>query len=136
MRLSLRLKGAFTSGLGLWKARPAGSAFASKFPTLAGGIPKGQEETIFKAFQQADGAMNRTHEGTGLGLSITKSLVELMGGRIWVELKEDPGNAGKLVVHLFCLPRATKHAVNSHMEKSRTVTQGARAEARYANPNR
>jgi CheY-like chemotaxis protein len=84
------------------------------------GIPKGQEEMIFKAFQQVDGAMNRTHEGTGLGLSITKSLVELMGGRIWVEPKESPGTQ---LVFTVCLPRATKHAVNSHMEKSRTVTK-------------
>jgi PAS domain S-box-containing protein len=107
------------------RARPAegsagGECLRFEVSDTGCGVPKGQEETIFKAFQQADGAMNRTHEGTGLGLSITKSLVELMGGRIWVELKEDPGTQ---LVFTVCLPRATKHAVNSHTEKSRTVTK-------------
>ena len=49
------------------------------------GIPKEQQETIFEAFGQADSSVTRRFGGSGLGLTICSQLVELMGGRIWVE---------------------------------------------------
>ena len=49
------------------------------------GISKEQQERLFKAFEQADSGINRRFGGTGLGLSISKNIIELMGGRIWVE---------------------------------------------------
>jgi len=49
------------------------------------GIPKEQQAAIFEAFTQADGSMTPRYEGTGLGLAISAQLVEMMGGRIWVE---------------------------------------------------
>ncbi len=49
------------------------------------GIPKNKLEKIFESFTQADGSTTRKFGGTGLGTSISKMLVELMGGKIWVD---------------------------------------------------
>lgn len=47
---------------------------------------------IFKPFQQIDTGLSRKYEGTGLGLSICKKLVELLGGKIWVESAWEAGS--------------------------------------------
>jgi PAS domain S-box-containing protein len=56
------------------------------------GIPKNQHELIFERFRQGSESHNRGYEGSGLGLSISKSYVEMLGGRIWVESEEGTGS--------------------------------------------
>jgi len=56
------------------------------------GIPPEKKDVIFDTFTQADVSTTRKHGGTGLGLTISKRLVELMGGRIWVESKQGQGS--------------------------------------------
>ncbi len=49
------------------------------------GIPEEQRNRLFKAFSQVDSQVWHRHGGTGLGLAISKKLIELMGGKIWIE---------------------------------------------------
>ncbi len=57
------------------------------------GIPQEMLYRIFKPFVQLDGSTRRKHAGTGLGLAITKSIVELMNGKIWVNSQLGKGSS-------------------------------------------
>jgi len=57
------------------------------------GVPADKREVIFDPFTQADGSTTRQFGGTGLGLAIARRLVEMMGGRIWVESEAGKGSA-------------------------------------------
>ena len=56
------------------------------------GIPEDKRESIFAPFSQADTSTTRKYGGTGLGLTISTRLVEMMGGKIWVESEEGRGS--------------------------------------------
>ena len=58
------------------------------------GVPPDKREAIFEPFAQADSSSTRRHSGTGLGLSVTSRLVEMMGGKIWVESPSDAAGTG------------------------------------------
>ncbi len=73
---------------------PAGKEVPLHFQVIdtGVGIPEGKQKVIFEAFAQADGSSTREYGGTGLGLTISSRLVEMMGGRIWVESKPGQGS--------------------------------------------
>jgi len=56
------------------------------------GVSKGQQDIIFERFRQGSESLTRNYEGAGLGLSISKALVEMLGGRIWLNSNEGKGS--------------------------------------------
>ncbi len=63
----------------------AGGEFLVSVADAGPGIPQEDQERIFEEFQQSGSAATKTKGGTGLGLSIAKRIVEMHGGRIWVQ---------------------------------------------------
>ena len=64
------------------------------------GIPKTKQNNIFEAFSQADASVTRKYGGTGLGLAISTQLVDLMGGRMWLDSEEGRGSTFHFNVRL------------------------------------
>jgi signal transduction histidine kinase/CheY-like chemotaxis protein len=64
------------------------------------GVPAEWQDRIFAAFVQADGSHTRRQGGTGLGLSICSRLVDLMGGRMWVESEPGHGSTFHFTVNV------------------------------------
>jgi len=62
------------------------------------GIPKEKQNTVFGAFQQADGGTSRKYGGTGLGLTISKELATKLGGVL--KLKSTPGEGSTFSIYL------------------------------------
>ena len=65
------------------------------------GIQALDQERVFKEFEQVDSSYGRQQQGTGLGLALTKRLIEMHGGRIWVESQ---GIEGKGSTFTFVIP--------------------------------
>ncbi len=63
------------------------------------GIPAHLHDKVFEPFRQADLEITSQYGGTGLGLTISKKLVEMLGGRIWIESKPGKGS-----VFFFTIP--------------------------------
>jgi CheY-like chemotaxis protein len=55
------------------------------------GIPDSEKDSIFDRFRRLE-SDEKIYQGTGLGLAITKNLVELLGGKLWVDSEEDMGS--------------------------------------------
>jgi signal transduction histidine kinase/ActR/RegA family two-component response regulator len=56
------------------------------------GISAEEQKRLFSSFQQAESSTTRKYGGTGLGLAISKSIVEMMGGTIWVKSEPEKGS--------------------------------------------
>jgi signal transduction histidine kinase len=56
------------------------------------GMSSADQAKLFQGFQQADNAITKKKGGTGLGLAISKRIIEMHGGRIWVESQPGQGS--------------------------------------------
>ena len=70
-----------------------GKTFLVSVTDTGPGLSEADQKIIFQEFQQADGSNTRKKGGSGLGLSIAKKIVEMHGGRIWVESDVGKGSA-------------------------------------------
>ena len=62
------------------------------------GIPEDKIDLLFQPFSQVEATISNHRGGTGLGLAISKRLVELMGGKIWVESEPGKGSIFRLYI--------------------------------------
>ncbi len=68
------------------------------------GIPQDRLHRLFRSFSQVDASTTRQYGGTGLGLAISKRLVEMMGGRVWVESEVGVGTSFHFTIRAAAAP--------------------------------
>jgi signal transduction histidine kinase len=91
------------------KATVADGAFTVAVRDTGPGIAPSDQGKIFEEFQQADDSATKRKGGTGLGLSIAKRIIEMHGGRIWVE-----SEVGKGSTFAFTIPVKVERQVGEH----------------------
>jgi signal transduction histidine kinase len=74
------------------KAEANNGLFCVSVRDTGPGISPADQTKLFQEFQQADDAITRKKGGTGLGLAISKRIIEMHGGRIWVESQPGQGS--------------------------------------------
>jgi two-component system sensor histidine kinase/response regulator len=96
------------------------------------GIPPEKHQHIFKAFSQADSSTTRKYGGTGLGLTISTRLVDMMGGKMWVESEVGQGSRFHFTLNL---PPVEAPPVQNTSEHSPRTMQGVRVLVVDDNPS-
>ena len=86
------------------------------------GISPEQQTNLFQPFSQADSSTTRKYGGTGLGLAICKDLVELMGGKVWLESELGEGSTFHFIINFVKQP-----ADSMDVLKLKTMANGLRA---------
>jgi signal transduction histidine kinase len=90
------------------KAEANNGSFHVSVRDTGPGISAADQTRLFQEFQQADNAITKKKGGTGLGLAISKRIIEMHGGRIWVE--SQPGQGSTFA---FTLPIIVEHQVEA-----------------------
>ena len=77
------------------------------------GIDPEKQKKLFQAFEQAESGMSREFGGTGLGLVISKSIIELMGGSIWIESELGKGARFIFTIKAICGSESSRSLLDS-----------------------
>ena len=95
------------------------------------GIPESAKNLVFESFRQVDGGHTRKHGGTGLGLAISKRLVELHGGKIWLESEMEVGTT-----FFFILPQteATFERLTADIDNDSNIAEEDQMRAEAPSP--
>ncbi len=93
------------------KAEANNGSFHVSVRDTGPGISAADQARLFQEFQQADNAITRKKGGTGLGLAISKRIIEMHGGKIWVE-----SQVGKGSTFSFTLPVVVEQQVNVELK--------------------
>jgi signal transduction histidine kinase len=94
-----------TGAVTVQAAAGAGDSIEIRVIDTGPGIAVADRERIFEEFQQVDSSSTRKKGGTGLGLSISKKIIEMHGGRIWVESEPGQGSIFHFTLPLRALAR-------------------------------
>ena len=84
------------------QARTSGNSIIFSVEDQGPGLSPEEQNQIFERFQQVGNQTARTRGGSGLGLTICKEMVEIHGGKIWVESSKGEGST-----FLFTMPRTS-----------------------------
>ncbi|WP_461256309.1 ATP-binding protein [Treponema sp. R80B11-R83G3] len=84
------------------------------------GISPEQQVKLFNSFEQAESSTTRKYGGTGLGLAISKSIVEMMGGSIWIESEPEKGSTFTFTIQL-------KRSANLHFNADKQQAEKLKA---------
>ncbi|MCK4738726.1 MAG: response regulator [Deltaproteobacteria bacterium] len=87
------------------------------------GIPEEKYEYIFDRFTQADTSTSRKYGGTGLGLAITRSIIELLGGKVWVERTSSKGTTICFTAFFEVYGKATSPVVTGVTEEEKSLEE-------------
>ena len=93
------------------KAEANNGSFHVSVRDTGPGISADDQAKLFQEFQQADNAITRKKGGTGLGLAISKRIIEMHGGKIWVESQVGQGST-----FAFSLPVVVERQVNVELD--------------------
>ena len=101
------------------KAEASDGSFHVSVRDTGPGITAADQAKLFQEFQQADNAITRKKGGTGLGLAISKRIIEMHGGKIWVESQVGQGST-----FAFRLPVVVEQQVNAELKSRHSGGRG------------
>jgi signal transduction histidine kinase len=91
------------------KAEARNGSFHLSVRDTGPGISVADQEKLFQEFQQADNSITRKKGGTGLGLAISKRIIEMHGGKIWLESEVGRGSTFFVTLPIQVREQAKPH---------------------------